>query len=199
MLDKIKNTVKDYSELYNKYTKEFKERKKYIDANYNKEGGRWAEQYKAIKTMYDNQVTSAKNLGKETISQVFEEIRSKLRSKVTEGVKPEVIAELELLRTTEVTEEDIKAYLDKYYSSYLICKVLKEIAEDKQINVEVLSIKDLIDTLNDLEPKVKNFFDIYNGPLKSYAAELILNGALIDRIDNQLESFVRRYSIEELC
>lgn len=198
MLEKIKSTVKDYSEKYNEYTKEFEKRKKYIDANYTRDGGRWAEQYKAIKTMYDNQVLNAKKSGIETVSKIFEEVRSKLRSKITEGVKPEIIAELELLRTTKVTEEDIKAYLDKYYSSYLICKVLKEIAEDNNVNVEVLSIKDLIDILNDLEPQVKNFFDIYNGPLESYAAELILNGALIDRVDDQLKSFAIRYSIEEL-
>lgn len=198
MLEKIKTLVKEYANSYNTITAEFERKKKYINDNYVKDGAEWADKFKEIKDIYNDDIAAVKQSATEDIETIFSNIISKLRNKITEGVSTEVVAELELLKTTKVTEEDIKAYLEKYYNNYLVCKVLKELAEERKIEVEVLTLKDQLTEMEELKSLVIEFFNTYKGPLKSYKAELILNGAIIDRVGEQLNSFIRRYNIDEL-
>ncbi|WP_443659290.1 hypothetical protein [Clostridium algidicarnis] len=192
----MKKVVYDYSKKYNKYTEEFKKDKAYVDANYVSSGSMWADGFKSIKENYNNLVEEARSVATEETKVIFKSITEKLNKKIAEGVAPGVVAELELLKTTKVTKDDIDAYLQKYYNNYLVCKVLKELAEKKEIQAEVLTLTDQMELLEDLKNQVIEFYRIYSGPSKSYKCELILNGNIIDNIDSQLKVFVVRYGIE---
>lgn len=187
MLEKIKELTKDYAGIYNLSTDKFKKDKAYIDGVYNNKGDRWAEQYKTIKDNYDNLIKQAKESAIEETKTIFAEITKKLKDKIVEGVSPEVVSELELLKMTKVTKEDIHAYLEKYNNSYLVCKVLKELAEERKIDVNVITLQDKMKGVEELQTMVIDFYNSYTGPLKSYKCELILNGAIIDGLDKRLQ------------
>ena len=187
MLERIKVLTKDYAGIYNLSTDKFNKDKAYIDNVYNNKGDRWAEQYKAIKDGYDNLIGQAKQSAIEETKTIFAEITKKLKAEIVEGVSPEVVAELELLKTTKVTKEDINAYFEKYSNSYLICKVLKELADERKIEVSVVTLQDKLEGLGELQTMVIDFYNSYKGPLKSYKCELILNGAIIDNLDKSLQ------------
>lgn len=187
MLEKIKELTKDYAGIYNLSTDKFKKDKAYIDGVYNNKGDRWAEQYKTIKDNCDNLIKQAKESAIEETKTIFAEITKKLKDKIVEGVSPEVVSELELLKMTKVTKEDIHAYLEKYNNSYLVCKVLKELAEERKIDVNVITLQDKMKGVEELQTMVIDFYNSYTGPLKSYKCELILNGAIIDGLDKRLQ------------
>ena len=98
MLEKIKELTKDYAGIYNLSTDKFKKDKAYIDGVYNNKGDRWAEQYKTIKDNCDNLIKQAKESAIEETKTIFAEITKKLKDKIVEGVSPEVVSELELLK-----------------------------------------------------------------------------------------------------
>lgn len=196
MLEKVKEVVKQYGDIYNLLTDKFKKDKEYIDKNYINSGARWAQKFKEIKEVYDNQLLSAREAARAEIETLINDVISKLNSKIAEGVTTEIVAELDLLRSIKATKDDIQAFLNKYYNNYLVCKAIKEIAEEKEIEITIVTLSDQIKDLLDLKERIFRTIDTYNGPLKSYLNEIIIRGDFIDGVDKQLGIFTKQYGME---
>lgn len=192
MISSVKTIVKKYAESYNECTSKFQESKRYIDDNYISSGSKWAEKYKEIKELYDAQIWQLQTEAKSEVQGIFSDAVILIRSRVTDEVPQGAISDIELLKESEPTGEDIKSFLEKYKKNYLVCKRLKVIAKERNLDIEVISIDDLLESLEELKLEVLNLFYIYKGPLSSYRAELILNGAIIDRIDKSLDTFYEK-------
>lgn len=123
------------------------------------------------------------------VKTIFEDAEIMIKSKVTDEIPQNAINQIQILENSNPTTKEMEIFLQKYRKNYLICRRLKTIAEQRKINIDIVTIEDLIDSLKDLEQQIMEFFKIYNGPMKSYKAELILNGAIIDRVDNSLDLF----------
>lgn len=196
MLEKIKSILTTYTEDYNKFTEEFNRKNDYLNKNYIGGGDRYISKLKEIKGSYDTKVKDSRDKSLKELKEQFEFVLSKLSSKITEGITQEMVLELDLLRKISPTEDDIKAFLNKYKNSYLGCKALKEIAEEKKINIEIVTLKDHIETIEDLREKTIEIINEYSGPYKVYAHELIISGDYIDNIDEDIKQFTKQYEIE---
>lgn len=196
MLEKIKSVLTTYVEDYNKFTEEFNKKNDYLNQNYIGGGERYISKLKEIKNSYDIKVKDSRNNALKQAGEQFDIVLNKLKNKITEGITQEMVLELDLLRKITPTEEDIKAFLNKYKTSYLGCKALKEIAAEKEINIEIVTLKDHIENIEDLRGKVIDVINGYSGPYKVYDHELIISGDYIDNIDEDIKQFTKQYEIE---
>ncbi len=195
MLKKIKSILNTYVEDYNKFTEEFNKKNDYLNKNYIGGGERYISKLKEIKEAYDVKVKDSRDKALRESKEHFENVLSKLRNKITEGITQEMVLELDLLRKITPTEDDIKAFLNKYKNSYLGCKVLKEIASEKKIDIEIVTLNDNIEIIEDLREKVINVINGYSGPYLIYAHELIIQGDYIDKIEEEIKRFTKEYEI----
>lgn len=187
MIKSVKIITKNYADTFNQYTSEFNKQKKCVDDNY--QGALWAENIGKCKEEYYSQIEKIRLAAQQKVKTIFEDAEIMIKSKVTDEIPQNAINQIQILENSNPTTKEMEIFLQKYRKNYLVCRRLKTIAEQRKINIDIVTIEDLIDSLKDLEQQIMEFFKIYNGPMKSYKAELILNGAIIDRVDNSLDLF----------
>ncbi|CAI3536103.1 MAG: hypothetical protein ACLUC0_01020 [Clostridium neonatale] len=188
MLKDLKNEIRGYKTKYDKQLDEFNKQKQYIDEIYNKGASKWLEEYAKAKQLFDYNVKIMRENKIEIVNGRIDEVINKLKDKITTGITPDIAAELQILKIVKVNKEELTAYVEKYKYNYLICKALKEIAEENKIDIEIESIQDKVEDIEELRHMVVEFFNMYDGEPR-YKCELMINGAIIDNVSNRLNSF----------
>lgn len=193
MLGQIKTILNEYADKYNQLTNELNNKIEHLNKNYIGGGEVYINKLKEMKEIYEENIRAARTFAMKETENHIQSTLSQLNNSITEGITQTMVVELELLRSINPTKEDIEAFLQKYNTCYLACKALKEIASKNNIEVEVITLKDHIDTVELLKEKAFNIINTYNGPLKNYQHELILSGSYIEDISKDIDVFVKEY------
>lgn len=193
MLKQLKTILNEYADKYNQLTNELNKKIEHLNKNYIGGGDVYIKKLREMKEIYEEDIRVARSFVMKEAENHIQATLSKLNNSITEGITQTMVAELELLRVINPTKEDIEAFLEKYKTCYLACKALKEIADKNNIELEVVTLKDHIDTVELLKEKAFNIINAYNGPLKNYQHELILSGSYIEDISKDIDIFIKEY------
>ena len=192
MFKKIQEELKKYASQWNMLTEAYKAEKKKINEDYNQTGTLWHQMFTDLKSQYDSNVESALKESRDKIYAMIEENAQMNKAKLTDDVDLKVVAQLELLKTTKVTQLEIEQYLKKYYNNHLVVKVLKEIAKDNGILVtRTVTIEDYLVALDEVKGNCWKFFQEYRGTLNSYHCEWMLAEAgIVDTWQEEYKMFI---------
>lgn len=129
----------------------------------------------------------------ETILQVKDKVSGIIASDLPEGAMTDITVITSL--TGNMSDDEIKVFLNKYKHNYLVTKAIFDAMTDKQaerIGVEFLTLNDIFCSLDLIEKNALTLVRTYNGKI-SYGVAVTLGGSEIQTVNDAFESFVSTY------
>lgn len=192
MFEKLKSIIANFIEQYNTIKKTFDDRVAVINSDYRKDGGVYINEMKSAKDTFEHGVQALRDSSFEQVRTVIQEMNSALQQMVTSDVSPNIVAELELLKTVNLTQYEVDNFLKKYATNYLATKSMKEIAQEKKLETDrVMCADDFKEMIQEVWDDCQMLFNTYTGKNQSYRCELVVKGAKFDRFKEQFKTFLQ--------
>lgn len=181
--------VKKYDSAKQTMNKEMKELKSKYGMN--------SEKHMEIFNTFNDAVAQIREESKTQIQDVIQKVRDKMPKIITSPLPEGGMDDVNMIRSFagKLSDDEIKAFLNKYKNCYLATKTIFEAMEKGQaerIGVKFLSVKDFEDTLLLIEQSTLDMIRTYNGSL-SYKGQLMLDGSEVQKVNDAFESFVSTY------
>lgn len=181
--------VKKYDSAKQTMNKEMKELKSKYGMN--------SEKHMEIFNTFNDAVAQIREESKTQIQDVIQKVRDKMSKIITSPLPEGGMDDVNMIRSFagKLSDDEIKAFLNKYKNCYLATKTIFEAMEKGQaerIGVKFLSVKDFEDTLLLIEQSTLDMIRTYNGSL-SYKGQLMLDGSEVQKVNDAFESFVSTY------
>lgn len=146
---------------------------------------------------FNDAVAQIREESKTQIQDVIQKVRNKISEIITSPLPEGGMDDINMIRSLagKLSDDEIKAFLNKYKNYYLATKTIFEAMEKGQaerIGVKFLSVKDFEDTLLLIEQSALDMIRTYNGSL-SYKGQLMLDGSEVQKVNDAFESFVSTY------
>lgn len=185
----LNDFVKKYDSAKQTMNKEMKELKSKYGMN--------SEKHMEIFNTFNDAVAQIKEESKTQIQDVIQKVRDKMPQIITSPLPEGGMDDINMIRSFagKLSDDEIKAFLNKYKNCYLATKTIFEAMEKGQaerIGVKFLSVKDFEDTLLLIEQSTLDMIRTYNGSL-SYKGQLMLDGSEVQKINDAFESFISTY------
>ncbi len=185
----LNDFVKKYDSAKQTMNKEMKELKSKYGMN--------SEKHMEIFNTFNDAVAQIREESKTQIQDVIQKVRDKMPQIITSPLPEGGMDDINMIRSFagKLSDDEIKAFLNKYKNCYLATKTIFEAMEKGQaerIGVKFLSVKDFEDTLLLIEQSTLDMIRTYNGSL-SYKGQLMLDGSEVQKINDAFESFISTY------
>lgn len=185
----LNDFVKKYDSAKQTMNKEMKELKSKYGMN--------SEKHMEIFNTFNDAVAQIREESKTQIQDVIQKVRDKMPKIITSPLPEGGMDDINMIRSFagKLSDDEIKAFLNKYKNCYLATKTIFEAMEKGQaerIGVKFLSVKDFEDTLLLIEQSTLDMIRTYNGSL-SYKGQLMLDGSEVQKVNDAFESFVSTY------
>ena len=185
----LNDSVKKYDSAKQTMNKEMKELKSKYGMN--------SEKHMEIFNTFNDAVAQIREESKTQIQDVIQKVRDKMPQIITSPLPEGGMDDINMIRSFagKLSDDEIKAFLNKYKNCYLATKTIFEAMEKGQaerIGVKFLSVKDFEDTLLLIEQSTLDMIRTYNGSL-SYKGQLMLDGSEVQTVNDAFESFVSTY------
>lgn len=185
----LNDFVKKYDSAKQTMNKEMKELKSKYGMN--------SEKHMEIFNTFNDAVAQIREESKTQIQDVIQKVRDKMPQIITSPLPEGGMDDINMIRSFagKLSDDEIKAFLNKYKNCYLATKTIFEAMEKGQaerIGVKFLSVKDFEDTLLLIEQSTLDMIRTYNGSL-SYKGLLMLDGSKVQKINDAFESFISTY------
>lgn len=185
----LNDFVKKYDSAKQTMNKEMKELKSKYGMN--------SEKHMEIFNTFNDAVAQIREESKTQIQDVIQKVRDKMPQIITSPLPEGGMDDINMIRSFagKLSDDEIKAFLNKYKNCYLATKTIFEAMEKGQaerIGVKFLSVKDFEDTLLLIEQSTLDMIRTYNGSL-SYKGQLMLDGSEVQTVNDAFESFVSTY------
>lgn len=185
----LNDFVKKYDSAKQTMNKEMKELKSKYGMN--------SEKHMEIFNTFNDAVAQIREESKTQIQDVIQKVRDKMPQIITSPLPEGGMDDINMIRSFagKLSDDEIKAFLNKYKNCYLATKTIFEAMEKGQaerIGVKFLSVKDFEDTLLLIEQSTLDMIRTYNGSL-SYKGQLMLDGSEVQKVNDAFESFVSTY------
>lgn len=192
MFEKIKSIIANFVSQYESLKTTFENEVARIKATYIEGNSQFVNEMRIAKDTFEHGVQALRDSSFEQVNGVIQELNSTLAQMVTSDVSPNVIAELELLKTVNLTQYEVDNFLKKYATNYLATKSMKEIAQSKGLETDnVMCADDFKEMIQEVFADCQLLFNTYTGKHESYKCELVINGAKFDRFSEQFKSFLQ--------
>lgn len=185
----LNDFIKKYDSAKQTMNKEMKELKSKYGMN--------SEKHMEIFNTFNDAVAQIREESKTQIQDVIQKVRDKMPQIITSPLPEGGMDDINMIRSFagKLSDDEIKAFLNKYKNCYLATKTIFEAMEKGQaerIGVKFLSVKDFEDTLLLIEQSTLDMIRTYNGSL-SYKGQLMLDGSEVQKVNDAFESFVSTY------
>lgn len=185
----LNDFIKKYDSAKQTMNKEMKELKSKYGMN--------SEKHMEIFNTFNDAVAQIREESKTQIQDIIQKVRDKMPKIITSPLPEGGMDDINMIRSFagKLSDDEIKAFLNKYKNCYLATKTIFEAMEKGQaerIGVKFLSVKDFEDTLLLIEQSTLDMIRTYNGSL-SYKGQLMLDGFEVQKVNDAFESFVSTY------
>ena len=185
----LNDFVKKYDSAKQTMNKEMKELKSKYGMN--------SEKHMEIFNTFNDAVAQIREESKTQIQDVIQKVRDKVLEIITSPLPEGGMDDINMIRSFagKLSDDEIKAFLNKYKNCYLATKTIfgaMEKGQAERIGVKFLSVKDFEDTLLLIEQSTLDMIRTYNGSL-SYKGQLMLDGSEVQTVNDAFESFVSTY------
>lgn len=195
MIKAVKSIINDYASAYDNYLNELEAITDHLNKNLIINSGEYVQRYKAAKDNFNLKVRAAREESLERAMVILDDAIAMIRIRVSESSGTAINDEIILLNlATTVNQEEINSFAAKFKNNYMASKILKDIANKHNLELEFVPIKDQIEVIEDLRGMVKGFFSSFKGSKHaSYNANLLLKGSYIDDLDAGLSEFIEKF------
>jgi len=203
MFEMFRKLIANFVEQYNSMKATYETEVARIKATYIEGNSQFVNEIRIAKENFDNGVQTLINSSIEQLKGIIQELNSTLAQMVTSDVSPNVIAELELLKTVNLTQYEVDNFLKKYATNYLATKSMKEIAKSKGLETDnVMCADDFRSLIQNIYDTGVWFFTTYQGKQVSYKNEMVVYGNIyvnkehtltteLDEIEKQFKTFLQ--------
>lgn len=193
VLSGVVKGLNDFIKKYDSAKQTMNEEMKELKSKY----GMNSEKHMEIFNTFNDAVAQIREESKTQIQDVIQKVRDKMPQIITSPLPEGGMDDINMIRSFagKLSDDEIKAFLNKYKNCYLATKTIFEAMEKGQaerIGVKFLSVKDFEDTLLLIEQSTLDMIRTYNGSL-SYKGQLMLDGSEVQKVNDAFESFVSTY------
>lgn len=193
VLSGVVKGLNDFIKKYDSAKQTMNEEMKELKSKY----GMNSEKHMEIFNTFNDAVAQIREESKTQIQDVIQKVRDKMPKIITSPLPEGGMDDINMIRSFagKLSDDEIKAFLNKYKNCYLATKTIFEAMEKGQaerIGVKFLSVKDFEDTLLLIEQSTLDMIRTYNGSL-SYKGQLMLDGSEVQKVNDAFESFVSTY------
>lgn len=193
VLSGVVKGLNDFIKKYDSAKQTMNEEMKELKSKY----GMNSEKHMEIFNTFNDAVAQIREESKTQVQDVIQKVRDKMPQIITSPLPEGGMDDINMIRSFagKLSDDEIKAFLNKYKNCYLATKTIFEAMEKGQaerIGVKFLSVKDFEDTLLLIEQSTLDMIRTYNGSL-SYKGQLMLDGSEVQKVNDAFESFVSTY------
>lgn len=193
VLSGVVKGLNDFIKKYDSAKQTMNEEMKELKSKY----GMNSEKHMEIFNTFNDAVAQIREESKTQIQDVIQKVRDKMPQIITSPLPEGGMDDINMIRSFagKLSDDEIKAFLNKYKNCYLATKTIFEAMEKGQaerIGVKFLSVKNFEDTLLLIEQSTLDMIRTYNGSL-SYKGQLMLDGSEVQKVNDAFESFVSTY------
>ncbi|MDY3056277.1 MAG: hypothetical protein SOR66_00620 [Mediterraneibacter faecis] len=146
---------------------------------------------------FNETVAKIREESKTQIQDVIQKVRDKVSEIITSPLPEGGMDDINMIRSFagKLSDDEIKAFLNKYKNCYLATKTIFEAMEegqDDRLGVEFVTVKNITDSIDSIEEMAMNMIRTYNGDMP-YDVAVMLDGSEVQTVNDAFESFVSTY------
>lgn len=197
VLSGVVKVLNDFVKKYDSAKQTMNEEMKELKKTYVYNSKPFELKHMEIFNTYNESVAQIREESKTQIQDIIQKVRNKVSEIIISPLPEGGMDDINMIRSFagKLSDDEIKAFLNKYKNCYLATKTIFEAMEKgqaKRIGVKFLSVNDFEDTLLLIEKSALDMIRTYNGSL-SYKWQLMLDGSEVQTINDAFESFVSTY------
>ena len=130
-----------------------------------------------------------------SIQDIVKQVKTEISRIIASNLPDGAMDDIQSIERMEghLTDEDVKAYLNKYRKCYLVTKTLfksMDTVQAKRLGIDFISADDIIESLESIENVSVNLIKKYNG-FVPYEFATMLDGKPIQTVNDAFNSFAK--------